>query len=369
MLSPAGAAYVTHVNTNFSWGSQAEAHSIASSYNFKTHIFENRAGRLRLLSEVGIGAARAFSLLWTGDHYQVLAGGAALNGQVYAANMLVHDPTGDGNCMYEAMFYIVRMGNARITADLQDSVLRASHVRNMRTVAATNLDPALANILGEELAQNEAEDLIAKFDTQWLEIAGKVKDLYAAFPPATHYIARDLKKQAYHFHTRADGVQHDALSAVLEKRLNLKGKKEREAVEKHIARDRSYFSAEKLAEKPKEEAVEYPFPVAVPPILYRWCSTADARDAVTNGITKTGGVHDGIPTMPKLISKDKARGGGGVGIVSSDRCLQITTALIPEIFAKKSNSLNMVRAKAGIEYKVLVTIPAAAITDITSTIK
>jgi hypothetical protein len=313
---------------------------------------------------------RGLSLLWTGDHYQVLTGGIALNNQAYNVGQVDYDPTGDGNCMYEAMFYIVRMGTAQVREALQGEVRRASHIANMRTVAAENLGDAMANILGEELQNNEAEKFMASFSGEWLSVGASVSRLYKEFPPEQYYVQAD-KKGEYFFHTRMGDVRGKAsLNTELEKALLIKDRSERASVVKHVARDRSYFSAARLAEKPAEEdVVEYPFPLVVPKLLYRWCSTTDAREAAKNGIIKTGGVHDGIPTMPNLISKEKARGGGGVGIVFADRCLQIDTSLIPAISGKKPNSINSVKAKAGTEYKILVTIPPAAISDITPKIK
>jgi hypothetical protein len=370
VLTDAGTGYVAHVRTNRTWGSQPEAHAIASAYNFKTHIFEIRGGILRLLSEVGTGVVRNFSLLWADDHYKVLTGGLALNGQAYAAGAVAYDPPGDGNCMYAAMFYIVRMGTVQVGAALQDEVLRAAHVANMRTVAAANLGDAMANILGEELQNAEAEKFMPAFSGGWLSIGSSVSRLYNDFPPELHYIQAD-KKGEYFIYTRVGDVKgKSSLDSVLEKTFLIKDRKERANVVMHVARDRSYFSAARLAEKPVEaDVVEYPFPLVVPKLLYRWCSTGDGKEAAKNGITKTGGVHDGIPTMPNLISKDFARAGGGVGIVDASRCLQIDTSLIPEIAGKKPNSINSVKAKGGAEYKILVTIPARAISDITAKIK
>jgi hypothetical protein len=367
-LSAAGTAYLEHVITDRTWGSQAEAHAIAVGRGFQTHIYENRAGTLRLLSTVGNPAdpMRNLSLLWTGVHYKVLSGGAALDGQPYSPAQVAYDPTGDGNCMYEAMFYILRVGDARIVQSLQRDSERASHVRNMRLVAAQNLDPALANILGEELANEaEAQDYMPSFKVEWLSLGLAVAELYKAFPPKQYFLQYDQGKGDYFFHKRLDKSKGEALVAVLTKTLKI-DKKEQAQIVKYAAKDRSYFSEEAAAKKSDEsDVLEYPFPVIVPKLLYRWCSNAAAKDAVATGITKVGGVHDGIPTMVKLIKKDKAQGGGGVGIVSADRCLEIDTSAIPEIAGRKPNSINAVKAKGGTEYKILVSIPAKAIKDIT----
>ena len=115
------------------------------------------------------------------------------------------------------------------------------------------------------------------------------------------------------------------------------------------------------AKKPKEIRPEYPFPDRHPQVVYRWCSKTDADDAVKNGIVKYGDIHDGIPTMPNKITKEKAKGGGGVGIVSADAMIEIDLSLIPQIRDKKPNSLRQTTAKGGAEWKIIVTIPAGAI--------
>jgi hypothetical protein len=117
--------------------------------------------------------------------------------------------------------------------------------------------------------------------------------------------------------------------------------------------------------KKEEKDVEYPFP-GVPATLYRWCSRDQAKGAIKTGIKKYGTIHDGIPTLPKKLTKSKALGGGGVGIAIADRCLAIDTAKIPQIAGKEVNSVNKVKTTAGLEYKILVDIPAEAIKDITS---
>lgn len=111
--------------------------------------------------------------------------------------------------------------------------------------------------------------------------------------------------------------------------------------------------------------IEYPFPsTGVPRYLYRWCTKSAAQNAVANGITKTGGVHDGIPTLVKPGTKSSAENGGGIGIRSAEACLRIDTDAIPEIHNRQANSVNFVKGRNNSEYKVLVSIPAEAIEKI-----
>lgn len=107
--------------------------------------------------------------------------------------------------------------------------------------------------------------------------------------------------------------------------------------------------------------VHYPFPQSVPRYVYRWCTKKAAKAAVQNGITKTGGVHGGIPTLVQPMDKRTAEGGGGIGIVSAEACLRIDTSQIPEIAQRQANSVNIVKGRGNTEAKILVDIPAGAI--------
>lgn len=370
-LNDAGRAYLQHIRTNATYGSHAEAHTIAANFGFMTHIFEVRGGVLRLLTAVGAGPARGLSLLWDREaaHYMVLNGGAGLNGQAYnAVAHLAHNPTGDGNCMYEAMYYIrYEGGDGTMGAALAgDAQYRAVRVERMREVAALNLDEDLANILGEELQahQDDEEIPIESVYAISLLYPTVIKELHKTYPAVTHYLTRE-KKGGLAFYSRADKSKKGKdLEAMLRDDFKVSDKGMRAAVIAVLERDKNYLP--EVKDKSGKDEVEYPFPDIVPRKLYRWCSRDEAATALRTGIIKYGGVHDGIPTTPNFIPKKKAEGGGGVGIVSTDVCLEIDTSLIPEINKKQGNSINKVRAKAGLEYKVLVSIPPGALRDVTN---
>jgi hypothetical protein len=370
-LNDAGRAYLQHVRTNATYGSHAEAHTLAAHFGFLTHIFEVRGGVLQLLTAVGAGPARGLSLLWDrrAAHYIVLNGGAGLNGQVYnPVAHIAHNPTGDGNCMYEAMYYIrYEGGDGTLGAALAgDAQYRAVRVDRMRNAAATYLDEDLANILGEELQAHQDDDEIPIEAVYAISLLYPtvIKELHKTYPAETHYLVRE-KKGGLAFYSRADKSRKGRdLEATLRDDFKVSDKAMRAAVLAVLERDKNYFPEEK--EKSGKDEVEYPFPDIVPKKLYRWCSKGEAATALSIGIIKYGGIHDGIPTTPNFIDKKKAEGGGGVGIVSTDVCLEIDTDFIPEINKKQGNSLNKVRAKAGLEYKVLVSIPPGAIKDVTN---
>lgn len=211
-LTQAGEDYAAYIKTEGTWGGYPEANSVASYYGFQTHIFElvgdQGAQTLHLLTDVGGGDNRTLSLLWNGVHYQVLDGGAGLDGQVYNNQLLKYDPVGDGNCMFEAIFYVLRMGQGNVEKLLGQSQYRAAYISNMRTIAAQHMDPALLNILGDERnAELERdEDFEKSFDfsseQEQVVVSAYVSLMYKDYPPKTHYIKR--KKKDLYISLRSD---------------------------------------------------------------------------------------------------------------------------------------------------------------------
>jgi hypothetical protein len=251
MLTQAGTAYIEHILTNRTYGGHAEAHAIAASLGFRTRIYEERADnhRLRLLTEAGAGGDRNLSLLWDrqAEHYIVLTGGAGLNGQLMAPGLIAHNPTGDGNCMYEAMYYILNDGgdgtlSAVLAANAQR---RALNIGGMRQLAARNMDPALANILGEELLANEEESLILpSLLLSNVEVSKAVMALYKAYSPNTHYLVRDKKN--YYFYLRSNKTKVSGeLGGELRNDFKVADKLVRAAVLSALEKDRSYFLEKK----------------------------------------------------------------------------------------------------------------------------
>jgi len=100
---------------------------IATTLGFRTRIFDLAGQRLRLLSTVGAGNEKALSLFWDRDreHYKVLDGAGELDTVVFNEGQhIAHDPTGDGNCMYEAIYYIYREGSGNLGRDLAENPVR-----------------------------------------------------------------------------------------------------------------------------------------------------------------------------------------------------------------------------------------------------
>ena len=246
LLNEAGTAYIEHILTNRTYGGHAEAHAIAARLGFKVRIFEvNGANRLRLLTEAGTGPYKAFSLLWDREHehYQVLIGGAALHNQPLAPGLIAHNPTGDGNCMYEAMYYIVNEGGDGTLGQVLagNAERRALNVRGMRSIAAQNMDSALANILGEELLADEEEgQVLPSLLVSHVEAAKVIAAVYKAYPPKDHYLVRDKKN--YYLHLRSNKAKVGGeLGATLLKEFKVADKDLRAAVLSSLGKDRSYF--------------------------------------------------------------------------------------------------------------------------------
>ncbi|MEJ0047352.1 MAG: hypothetical protein WDN04_15505 [Rhodospirillales bacterium] len=86
--------------------------------------------------------------------------------------------------------------------------------------------------------------------------------------------------------------------------------------------------------------------------LYRWTSSASAKDAKKQGIAMQGTEQDGIPTSPS----GKRGAALGSGAVSLDCLLIITVSKIPNFRARYTGTRNGPK-----EIKVLVNIPADAI--------
>jgi hypothetical protein len=197
--------YLTALRNTNMWGGYAEANAIATHLGFSSRIFTPNAGRLRLLADIGNGPRRQLSLLWTGNHYQVIAGNLN-NGDAMPA--IAHDPVGDGNCMFEAIFYIMRNGGAHVRNLLQNEQRRATEIRNMRGIAANMLaqgDPTVLNYLGEEMhAARKKSDL-----SNWKNVSGALEisqiklyeqllmSVYKSFPPKNYYIEFGSKSSSF----------------------------------------------------------------------------------------------------------------------------------------------------------------------------
>lgn len=219
--SSRGETYLNALRNTNMWGGYAEANAIATNLGFTSRIYGNVGGQLRLLANIGNGTARNLSLYWSGNHYQVIQGN--FNNGDNIPNIL-HNPNGDGNCMFEAMFVIMRMGTQHTRALMQDDRRRELEISNMRNMAADVLeegDPALLNYLGEEMHQaRKKADL-----SQWKNVVGaKAIDnmelhekllmaSYKAYPPKEYFI--DSSSKSYYFVKRDDDTTRVKISTFL----------------------------------------------------------------------------------------------------------------------------------------------------------
>ncbi|RMG22638.1 MAG: hypothetical protein D6730_16105 [Bacteroidetes bacterium] len=106
-----------------------------------------------------------------------------------------------------------------------------------------------------------------------------------------------------------------------------------------------------------EDEIVWEKPLSIPKALYRWDSKAAVANAVKNGIKKTGGPLDGIPTL--ATSSTAAAVNSGANDVSAR--MKIDTSKIPDF----ENNFRYTPTKKGPkEVKVMVSIPAEAITKV-----
>jgi hypothetical protein len=210
--SSSAQAYLKNLRDTRMWGGYAEANAIARRSGFSSRIFTSNGGRLRLLANIGEGDRSHYNLLWTGNHYQVIAGNLS-EGDNAPANP-THDPTGDGNCLFEAMYYIRANGARGVKRRLRNRQIREQRVQEMRDMAANELeqnDPVLLNYLGEEMqharktASKKNQDLIS----YWKNASGfkgvNRLDLYETllffvykkYPPKTYYIDKSSKNPQF----------------------------------------------------------------------------------------------------------------------------------------------------------------------------
>jgi len=252
-LNDAGERYLQYIQTDFTYGGYAEAHAIASALGFTTHIFEMRNNTLHLLTSVGAGPVRNFSLYWDRQavHYQVLAGNAALNNQPFNEHLIAHNPKGDGNCMYEALYYIANYGGNELSRDLREprnAMRRVARIRGMRSLAARNFDPLLANILGEEVILNEKKSKPKKLISSAVpqdDLLNEVLNVYKAYPPKDYYLKDG------DFYSRSEkNKKVKAVNVVLRDDLKLQDKKQlRESVMAALEQDRSYYQDRPVVSK------------------------------------------------------------------------------------------------------------------------
>lgn len=271
-----------------------------------------------------MGNNRPLSLFWNHDHYQVLTGGANLEGLALANNLIAHNPTGDGNCMYEAMYYIAHSHQHEgLGPFLRDNARqRAVRVNNMRLLAANSFDPFLANILGEEMLVNigkKSAPRLASSD----EIVRIMLGIYKAYPPKDYYLGQDKK---LYFYARADEakVNEDVNSIVL-KEFKVDNQRLRADILAVIERDRNYLADPKAVSKKvlafdRTNSASWNMlaPVYVDGVTKKEVDAVNLEgdhanyDAILNGIRTNnqsiGGAQTGFPYHSHMVNN----GAGGV---------------------------------------------------------
>jgi len=204
--------YLTALQTTNMWGGEPEAHAIANYYGFRVRIYRNLSDMRNPMNytTVGIGHRRRFSLLLHGNHYQVIDG----HGRV------IHNPVGDGSCLFEAMFFILRGPYAHNL--LRTEGRREVEVRNMRYIAAQWLQgqPQLLNVLEAEYQQKKEDESLRIS----LKIAILLCDVCDQFPPTEYCI--ECYRDYYYFKKRNGDVSsrrrldHVVNKAITEKKVS-----------------------------------------------------------------------------------------------------------------------------------------------------
>ena len=161
------------------WGGFMEANIIAIQRGFGTRIYQGaipaktdvkrtRAahdGALQQIAQIGdTTQMRNLDLLYTGDHYVVID----------AQQNIVFNPTSDGNCMFEAMFYIMRNGSYDPE---RNHYARQNAVTNTRALAADGLEE-LPQAKLDGIAHDYAEERRNLF---LLELV--IEQILEQFPP------------------------------------------------------------------------------------------------------------------------------------------------------------------------------------------
>lgn len=202
VLTAEGQAYKEGI-LDGAWGGFLEAQTLTSQLGVRTAVYglerpENQNPRLKRYSELGRGTQSPLALAWVGgNHYQVIVdpGQAQVD---WNANMLVHDPVGDGNCMYEAISYIYdllgrdQQSRAPYSQRYQRAEVRNAKVQGMRQRTHDGLDDVSANLAGtDDALVNRKDDA---FDLKSEQLMLGMGAFFDEYPPADWYIDLDAKK-------------------------------------------------------------------------------------------------------------------------------------------------------------------------------
>lgn len=155
------AAYREDIRTGGVWGGGAEAATVAAAFHQYLNIYIlDSDGNYVLVDTIGdrAGAQAAFSILNQGNHY-VAVGNNHATGDAYNGGHVRYNPAGNGDCMFNALYYALSNADAQVLNDPADGVtaLNAVSFRGVaRRIAAANLtDPQVALSITEVLVSGQ----------------------------------------------------------------------------------------------------------------------------------------------------------------------------------------------------------------------
>lgn len=155
------AAYREDIRTGGVWGGGAEAATVAAAFHQYLNIYIlDSDGNYVLIDTIGdrAGAQAAFSILNQGNHYVAVDNNHA-TGDAYNGGHVRHNPAGDGNCMFNALYFALSNADTQVLNDPADGVTALNAVSFCgvaRGIAAASLtDPQVALSITEVLVSGQ----------------------------------------------------------------------------------------------------------------------------------------------------------------------------------------------------------------------
>jgi hypothetical protein len=308
------------------FGGLGEAQAVAAALHISFDIWVVVGGKFRLSApNVGAGPKSNRILLHLGDHYVVLDAAAVAEDRVMPDRLQVVAKTEtEGDCLYEGI-YILQNGVK--PADYETAVTA------LRTLASTGMSDQMVTTsillirsgsaagLGSRMSVQSEQ---AQLQTMHNKLKQAHKGAYSKFEEKINPLFKDLTKHA-----------------------NGKGSTDQAGILLDAIKDQIDQAVTEL--EPEEDEDENPR--SVPKKLFRWVSTADAGNALKNGITFTpeGG---GIPTSTK--------GSKGIAITSGAVAMSVCLVIDPTEITGFKFEYVPTRSKLK-EVKIKCDVPAKAI--------
>ncbi|HEX7026125.1 MAG TPA: DUF4157 domain-containing protein [Gammaproteobacteria bacterium] len=136
-------AYREDIRTGGVWGGGAEAAVVAAAFHqyLNIYILDSNDNYV-LVDTIGdtAGAQAGFSIVNQGNHYVAVDNGHA-TGDAFNEGQIRHNPDGDGNCMFNALYYALSNADAQVLNDpLDGTALDETGFRGVaRRIASTDL--------------------------------------------------------------------------------------------------------------------------------------------------------------------------------------------------------------------------------------